>query len=468
MLEESFDKQVRGRCAEIIALRAKHGMRCVLDGAEELLASAVEGELGELFVAPDRLKEAVLFPDASKCRPSALGVDDVAGTRGVVSVGPGLLADLAAWMGDWQRGSAPPRDGAACGLYKALEGLGAFEVPRCLNRSSVGLLFAGHACVRVGFAGNAALFDPFLLPTSNVYPGSYQPLTARELEPDAIFITHSHPDHFCPGTLMRFGADIPIYVPYVGRESVLAVDMAARLREIGFRSVAVLDWHAEARVGSTRVVAMPFYGEQPTCAAQLHGNVRNAGNGYFVQSEEQSVVLTADGGRDGRGSTVSVAEAGRRRLGRADVLFGGHRGWSLYPISYLFTSVARYLVFVPRELWGARQRIMDDADDLLDAAERWGARLVLPYAGGGAPWYWNIGLGPRADAESDAPGALFFDPLPERVVAAARARSAAGESFVASPVRVVIARPGDALELRPKGIRITREEPHAWPYEDAS
>ena len=243
---------------------------------------------------------------------------------------------------------------------------------------------------------------------------------------------------------MRCGADTPIYVPAVERESVLAIDMAARLRELGFRRVkAVGDWQAFT-VGGLRLQALPFHGEQPTVDDCLHPEVRNQGAAFRVQSGLRSFAVLADSGRDGRGDIRIVASRSRAEAGPVETVFGGYRGFALYPVQYVFSSVSRYLPFVPAALWGVRQQIMCDADDLIDVGERWSATQVVPYAAGGAPWYWMIGLGPCLDGSM--PEALSTDPPPQVVCEAAARRGLNREDgALASPVRVRPMRVGDRL-----------------------
>jgi hypothetical protein len=107
-------------------------------------------------------------------------------------------------------------------------------------------------------------------------------------------------------------------------------------------------------------------------------------------------------------------------------------------------------------------RIMTTADEVIDLAEIWGAAHVVPYADGGAPWYWEIGLGPRLDGEvQEANG---FDPLPERVVQAARSRTEMPGGLLASAVGVLLTRPGDGIDVGGERPAIVRAEGFSWPY----
>jgi hypothetical protein len=105
---------------------------------------------------------------------------------------------------------------------------------------------------------------------------------------------------------------------------------------------------------------------------------------------------------------------------------------------------------------------MNDAHELLDAAETWGAKTVVPYAGGGAPWHWEIGLGPPLDGTG--PVYRSVDPEPEVVATAAAERSASRQlGVVPSPVQVCILRPGDGAVLNEDGARASVRS--SWPYQ---
>lgn len=465
------DETIRALCAPIVRTAARRGIVHVVEHGPDLLARAMRhGRLRELYARPGVLTQAFLFPRASDVAPQALVVQRRGGAPRRVPLSRELTRDLAAWLGEWRSRAPAPRSPAARRLRDALVTLGA--VPARPSRSPLRLgdaTLIGHATVRLATRTRSLLFDPFLLPPDGAYPPAYQPLTAGDLgRPDAVFITHSHPDHFDIGTLLQLGADTPICVPAVPRESILAVDMLRRLREVGFRKVRTVDWGEEVRVGDFRVRALPFYGEQPTTDDVLHPEVRNLGNTYLVTEPRRRYVLTVDGGRDQAGDLKRACFEARRRFGPAQVVFGGYRGFALYPVHYLFSSIARFLPFVPPSAWGVRQKIMGDAADLVDVAEIWGAAHVIPYADGGAPWYWNHGLGPRLDAPASSPGEKETDPRPEQVREVAESRSSSPRGgTIRSTVTVDLLRPGDSLVFGARGqARLRRQPPHAWPYGD--
>jgi hypothetical protein len=119
---------------------------------------------------------------------------------------------------------------------------------------------------------------------------------------------------------------------------------------------------------------------------------------------------------------------------------------------------------VPPALWTVRQQIMTTADEAVDVAERWGARVLVPYADGGAPWFWQIGLGANL-AEEKTGETAGFDPAPERVLAALAGRTLGHDGVpLASRVQPLLLRPGDSVRDFAGDASILRLPGHNWPY----
>ena len=122
------------------------------------------------------------------------------------------------------------------GLVEALESPPWERIDRELEEAD--FTFLGHNTALVHSSTTCLLVDPLLFPQSTANPGSYQPLQVGQLPPiDGVLITHSHPDHFDPGALLRLPPDVPVVVPVCDRETVLAVHMSKRLLDLGFRHV---------------------------------------------------------------------------------------------------------------------------------------------------------------------------------------------------------------------------------------
>lgn len=469
LVSNAFERKLRERCGQVLAV-ARGWSRIELARRMPAIWSDLERELADYYEAPGRLREDALYPAPERVRPRALVIRHADRPSAIaIELRPEHAAELARWFGEWQHDASPPRCPRAHALWLALDEAEAFaeRVPEEDDPQPLGdLTFVGHASVAIG--GRArTVFDPFLMPPASGYPRGYQPLTAGQLAPSAVFVTHSHPDHYDLGSLLRFGHDMPIWVPEVARESILAIDMRARLEQLGFTRVRTMRWGEDVVVGDQRVTAVPFYGEQPTAEDVLHPEVRNEGNLYLVEKGQRRILMTADGGDDRAGSLKRVAAELRRDRGAVDVCVGGYRDWSLYPFQYLFTSVARYLLFVPAHLRDVRHRIMYAPHDLVDVAERCGARWVVPYADGGAPWYWERGLGPRLDVAAD--DEQCFDLPPEAVREAAARRSWSPDGRIPSQVNALVLRPGETIALPPAedaGGTVQRSAgPHqVWPY----
>ncbi len=462
-----IDDSVRAAFAPVMALvEAGHAP----DGTEVLAAMAAAvadapfaalAEVAGTAATPGgpppgwQVRPDVLRPDPDGTAPSHLTFERDGGPAVDVALPPPLWAPVHRLVADLHAPGGVPAPGASTAgtgppaappspelqaLLDALDREGMLQAeppaPPHPDVTAPGITFVGHnAAVVRGDTGGVVL-DPFLVPRRARYPEDFQPLVRTDLGPvDAILITHSHPDHVDPGSLLRFDPATPVVVPAVGSETILAMDFDQRLRQLGFTDVRPSPWGRSLRFGDVTVQVLPFYGEQPTDGPRLHPEVTNAGNTYLVATPHQRAAFVADAGADDRGSMVEVGRRAAADLGPVDVVFAGYRGWVTTPVELLGSSVARYVLFVPPDRWATRMALMHDADGALATADAFGAPVLVPYADGGAPWYWELGLGPRLDdqpAERDG-----FDPFPERVVRRA--------AEVGAPSAVVLLRPGDVL-----------------------
>jgi L-ascorbate metabolism protein UlaG (beta-lactamase superfamily) len=465
-ISSQCDVTLREYCSEILAYRDRYGLQQTIAVAPELIAqSLIMGNLSELYTSDGKLSADWLYPDPCAVQPKSLRIErDLGETITEIDLPTALWSDLASYLGEWELGADPPVNSIAIELWNALESCAGLvdDDASAGDSNQAGVRFVGHATLQISDGDRQIIFDPFILPKSALLPIDCQPLSLRDLgRSAAIFITHSHPDHFDLGTLLRVGADTPIFVPEVDRESVLSIDMAARLRQLGFRQVHTLKPFTEQTIGKIRAISLPFYGEQPTIGEVLHPEVRNHGNTYLIELDDLRIALTADSGTDGTGNIQNLAIEACQKYGSIDLLFGGCRGFGMYPIQYLFSSVARYLPFVPAQLWRARQQIMCDPDDAIDVAELWGARYISPYADGGAPWYWDRGLGPTLDGTEV--NVMAVDPTPEYIgEVLARRTGTRRDGSISSPVSMCLLRPNDRLTWQDNHPQIDRQS--TWKY----
>lgn len=425
------------------------------------------------------LKESVLYPDPAGQIPSIFHV-----RRGLEALEIDLpmhaWAPLADTLAAIAAGESPKKIRRSVRIPELQELFGEMEGAGLLTEGESlpappwegGLLFVGHNCVIAGSKRTRILVDPWLRPWHPADPPNYRSLLPHQLRPvDAILLTHSHGDHFHLGSLLHFPRDTPIVVPRIARENVLSTDLAFRLGQLGFTRVLTPNWWETVQFGDVTVEVLPFLGEQPTASELVYPEIRNAGNTYSIRAPDFSAALLADTGHDPLGHMDEVARKAREKFGPVDVLLTGIRAFRIVPVLYPFTTIDAFLLNVPLDLVGEPQQLMNDAEDALATAEAFGARYVVPYADGGAPWYWREGMGPTyrgypayegfREAAEHSLDDQVSTPFPERIreVAARRYGGAPG------PVEPLILRPGDALRLD-DGPQVTRFPGHAWPYGD--
>lgn len=194
--------------------------------------------------------------------------------------------------------------------------------------SAPGLYRLQHATLFFRSATTGLLVDPH-------FASSYEPSLKSQTFSygdvghltDAILISHSHLDHFHLPTLLMFPRSTPIFVPKVPRNTILALDMAALLKQAGFTDVRALDWYApESNVGDFKINVLPFYGEQPLLRERpASPDVRNWGNTYLVESPRFRSWVLIDSGADAAGSMIEVAERIRARFGPIDLVLSNLR-----------------------------------------------------------------------------------------------------------------------------------------------
>jgi L-ascorbate metabolism protein UlaG (beta-lactamase superfamily) len=459
--------------APVLSHVQQHGDGEVVRLGPALLDEVVRSDAFRALAEPHadgtwRLRPEVLYPEVRACSPSRVKLtrgERTIGTDVPIAAWPDLHTLIAGLAGDGLASDAG--GGQTAQLLEAMDRAGLLESTDNGAPAAVGgdFTFLGHNTVVVQSGTGTVIVDPWLRPGSERYPSAYQPLQLRDFPRiDAAVITHSHPDHFDPPTLLTLPRSTRIIIPKLERETILSTRMADRLRELGFTDITELEWWDSTRVKDIDIVALPFHGEQPTDGDQLHPDVRNAGNTYFIRTPRGSAAFLADSGRDGAGDARQVAARARLEVGSPDFLFVGYRGWLIYPVQLVNSSVGRYILFIPPHLWGVRQRLMTTADETIDLGEIWGAGHVVPYADGGAPWFWDINLGPRLDEAAREDKA--FDPFPERVAEAARTRTEGANAMLGSTVEVLVLRPGDAI-IGAQPPAIERMPGFAWPYSEA-
>lgn len=104
------------------------------------------------------------------------------------------------------------------------------------------LEYLGHAGIALEHQGRLLLCDPWLSPRGAYnaswfqYPEYPRDGFQRLLRPDAVYVSHEHPDHFDPWFLAQLPRDTPVLTGRFHKKRGLL-----QLRKLGFRKVIELD-----------------------------------------------------------------------------------------------------------------------------------------------------------------------------------------------------------------------------------
>lgn len=268
--------------------------------------------------------------------------------------------------------------------------------------------FLGHSGFAVRRGDALLLCDPWMSPAGAYnaswfqYPEYPTDDLAPLLEPDAVYISHEHLDHFDPEFLARLDRRTPLVTGRFQKKRLLV-----KLRRMGFREVIELDDFECYRIAEDFAirVATPTYNCPPhwfdsCCILEMDGR-------KLFNLNDCNLALPVD----------------RLRQERFDVMFAQASPAIWYPLVY-----TNYPAEQKRELMAARRE--SAVDSFVTAAKAIQPALAVPCAG--PPCFFDDDL---ADFFT-APDSMF--PTPPIA-----ARRLAEETDIASQ----ILKPGDRLVL---------------------
>ncbi|MFO0724020.1 MAG: MBL fold metallo-hydrolase [Myxococcota bacterium] len=136
---------------------------------------------------------------------------------------------------------------------------------RLMDAPSPSATWLGHAGVLLVVEGRRILVDPLFFSASEPTEAwlSEPKFDPRALPPiDLVLITHGDNDHLNPSSLLYVDPNTPIAIPRHDRwVEPYQVDLRGVLRVLGFTRVIELDDWEHLDLGSIRVTATPFQGE---------------------------------------------------------------------------------------------------------------------------------------------------------------------------------------------------------------
>lgn len=169
----------------------------------------------------------------------------------------------------------------------------------------------GHATLLARLGEDAVLVDPWLLPASEA--DRTPPVGPADLPPlSAIFLTHHHWDHLNLESFLRLDKRVPVYIPAQRPDAALAPRTEALLRALGFQQVRALAHGQSVAFRGGSVLALPFFGEDPT-------RIGWVGNCYVLEHAGRAALVHVDSATDALGRSLAATED----LAKVVARFGG-------------------------------------------------------------------------------------------------------------------------------------------------
>ncbi len=178
MISGQLEARLKRGFQPLIELLQRDARNAIQQGPSLLGTLGLTGSDGFLR-APGTLRDDLVCPAPGDTRPATLRIDRP-GTRPTrIGLPESIVRELAAWLGEWQRGAAMPTSRPARDLWIALSELGCFERPSPRRALRGAATFVGHATVLLSGPHTSLLVDPFLLPSEESFPPGYRPLDLR-------------------------------------------------------------------------------------------------------------------------------------------------------------------------------------------------------------------------------------------------------------------------------------------------
>ncbi len=226
------------------------------------------------------------------------------------------------------------------------------------------LTFVGNACNVIEFEGVKLLTDPWLI--EGAFEGSwfhYPPLkhTPEDFKDvDGIYISHVHPDHYCPESLRRIG-DKPLLI-LRRKHNILKNTM---IRD-GFTNIIEFDDNVTTEWKNMKLTMFDAFVGNPFTDTEFGNPLDSA---LLVQCGDQSVFNTNDNTPD-----LAACHNIRAKYGRFDIAQLNYNAAGPYPACFSNLSL--------REKQAEHGRLVDrNIKHMIGCAKILEPRYVQPFAG---------------------------------------------------------------------------------------
>lgn len=232
--------------------------------------------------------------------------------------------------------------------------------------------YFGHACLLIECKGISILCDPVI---SYQYDNPVYRYTYADLPEniDYVIITHQHPDHCLPETLLQLRHKVKnIVVPKNNGGGLADPSLKLFLQNLGFKKVLEIDEMETINIDRGMIVGLPFLGEH----SDLSIRTKMA---YLVNFNGKSIMV----GADSNAVDSKLYEHIHDAIGNIDTLFLGIQCEGA-PLSWVYGSLLTKPL--PRKMDQSRQVDGSNFSRAFELINCLKPREVYIYAMGYEPW----------------------------------------------------------------------------------
>lgn len=227
-------------------------------------------------------------------------------------------------------------------------------------KKDLNLQLHSHACLEITYKKVKILTDPwfngpaFLGAWINYPPNK---VDSTKINPDLIWISHEHSDHFHPETLKLFRRDIPIYFPDFPNERILK-----QLKNLGFKNLFPMPFGKRVEINNSIHITC-FQPNSPWNDSML-----------LMEFDDFKFLNLNDAGVNHKIKNI---------VGDVDVISTAFTtGASGFPLTWPDLTHKEKLTWIQNDQKGQTQMI-------LNAVKMYNCRFVLPFAGHFQLWHPN-------------------------------------------------------------------------------